>query len=366
MLNPPLLVVSALFFITLTTVFYVVAQIIAFGTLRVVSHAAAKRILMGALILPPLVALGLTVGGATLRHIHSDAASDHHSGLCQTLFGSLSGGATASGTAGISAGIAANGGAWLLLFAGLVVVVRLFQATARLESGLASFQSPPSPPLAAALERISGRLPIVHAGKFFECPIPAECSSVLGFVHPRCVLSRDFVAAAMPDELDAIAAHEASHLLAGDVPAAFLVGALNCLFFYVRPVRLLARRWREETELACDERAVAATGQPLVMAAAILRASGRPITLSPRLTLPAVALPFADDAACAPAVRIERLLSQARDASLATTALETRAAVWASGAVTVALAGIGVTAMLSEQALCYAHCSLEAVARLLP
>ena len=53
--------------------------------------------------------------------------------------------------------------------------------------------------------------------------------------------------------------------------AVALVGLLSCVFFYLRPVRLPARRWREETELACDATAVKVNGDPLAMAAAILR-----------------------------------------------------------------------------------------------
>jgi Zn-dependent protease with chaperone function len=370
MLNPPLLAVSALFFIALTAVFYVAAYALAASLLRAargrLSHSFTKRALLGTLAVPPILALALTVGGATLRHVHSPAASEHHSAMCRSLFGTLSDGPAASGTAAVTIGVLANGGAWVLFAAGVVLTARLFRATSRLESGLAPFQSPPSPALAAALGRIAARMPRLPSDRFFECPIPVGYSSVLGFLRPRCVLSREFVAAATPNELDAVVAHEASHMAAGDVPATFLAGALNCLFFYVRPVRLLARRWREETELVCDERAVAVTGQPLVMAAAILRASGHSVTLPPRFSLPAVALPFADDAACSPAVRIERLLEQAQHASLPMNQPESRASIFASWSATFALSGIGIVAMFSQQALCFAHCSLEAVARLLP
>ena len=65
----------------------------------------------------------------------------------------------------------------------------------------------------------------------------------------------------MTIEAIAIVAHEASHLRGRDVLSTFLVGSLNCLFFFLRPVRLLSRRWREATELACDAATVNTTAR---------------------------------------------------------------------------------------------------------
>jgi Zn-dependent protease with chaperone function len=208
-------------------------------------------------------------------------------------------------------------------------------------------------------------LPGLPARRFFECPIPPAYSSVLGFWRARCVLSQEFVASAPDEELDAVVAHEGSHLRAGDVRATFAVGVLDCLFFYLRPVRLLSRAWREAAELACDDAAVAATRKPLAMAAAILRASGVPVGAT-RFSrpLPAVALPFADEAACAPSIRVERLLAQAQQASLPA-AREPRWQAALGWFTTLTLGGIGAGVLLSAEAACYAHCSLEAIARVL-
>jgi hypothetical protein len=133
-------------------------------------------------------------------------------------------------------------------------------------------------------------------------------------------------------------------------------------------VKLLSRRWRREAELACDDAAVTATGEPLAMAAAISRVQGHPVNLaaSPRPPLPAVTLAFADEAACPPEARIERLIRHAEGAALLAARRESpaqRALTWSA---TFALAGVGLALALSPQVICAAHCSLEAVARLLP
>ena len=74
MLNPPLLLVSALFFLALASVLYAGSWLIASAVLRLlrgrISHTAAKRVLVAALVLPPLLAFLPTLSGATLRISH--------------------------------------------------------------------------------------------------------------------------------------------------------------------------------------------------------------------------------------------------------------------------------------------------------
>lgn len=365
MLNPPLVLVSALFFLALVSGLYVISWLAATAVLRAgqgrICHARAKRVLMTALVLPPILALVPTVTGATLQHLHgSAAASQHHNAACRDMYSWLSGfGGLGSG--GLTSGII-NGTAWVLIATGAFLLVRLLWATYRLERGMTPYLLAPSPRLVRALERVAPTLPGLPVRRFFECPIPAAYSSVLGFWHPRCVLSQEFGASATDEELDAVVAHEGSHLRGKDVLSTFVVGALNCLFFFLRPVRLLGRRWREAAELACDDAAVAATGQPLAMAAAILKASGVP--LRGRRSLPAVALPFADEAACPPTVRVERLIARAQQASLAPR-VESRTQVLGGWLVTLAFAVVGLSLLLSAGAACFAHCSLEAVERFL-
>ena len=368
-INPPLLFVSGLFFLSLASALYIAAFLAATATLRAgrarVSSARAKQVLFAALLLPPLLAALPTLSGATLRHSHAQPLLEHHSAACSRVFTDLF--VVGDGGSGLiprPAGYLVNGLAWLLLALGLAYLARLVVATLRLERGLTPHLSPPSARLARAMAHV-GRRSAVNAALFFECPIPASASCVFGLRHTRCVLSQELVASASDAELNAIVAHEAAHLRARDVAATFLVSALGCLFFYLRPVRLLARRWREETELACDAAAVEAVGDPLAMAAAILRVSGAPVGARPTGTLPPIALAFADESAGLTARRVEGLMAQAQRSALPQ-ARETRLRSVFGWLVTLALAAVGVSLLLSPSAVCYAHCSLEAAARLLP
>lgn len=375
-INPPLILVSALFFLALSSALYLVSWVTARLVLHLgrnrLSHAASKRVLMTALTLPPVLAALPTLGGITLRHSHAAAAVEHHSMACQQVFTRLFADESigAGGTVSAASGILVNGFAWLFLSIEFFLALRLIRATINLEKGLIGYLSSPSPKLSKALGRVASQMSDVPRERFFECAFPAAYSSVLGLRRVRCILSQDFVAAATEDELDAVVAHEVSHLHSHDVPATFILAVLNCLFFPLRPVRLLARGWREAAELACDDAAVAATRRPLAMAAAILRASGSPVdaaaaTPSRSRSLPAVAMPFADEAACSPSKRVERLLAQAQSASFPPTH-ESPLQVWGAWASTLALGSAGVAFLLSPEVICYAHCSLEAVARLLP
>lgn len=100
--NPSLVLVSALFFLALVSAFYVGAYVLARALLRLgqsrLSHAAHKRVLMTALVLPPLLALVPTLGGATLRHSHLSPAVEHHSMACEEMFTSLFSGPSPLGT----------------------------------------------------------------------------------------------------------------------------------------------------------------------------------------------------------------------------------------------------------------------------
>ena len=372
-INPALILVSPLFFLALASVFYLVAWGIACAGLRAQnrrsSHTANKRLIILCLTLPPVLAMIPTFGGATLHHSHMTPLVEHHSPVCRQMFGSLFSAETMTGTTmtvSEAAGRIVNGAAWLLVGFGVFFLLRLLWATVKLEHGLIPYLKAPSARLSDALTRVGRQMPGLAASRFYECALPATYSSVLGLRHIRCVLSRDFVATATDAELDAVIAHEASHLSARDVPAAFVVSAFNCLFFPIRPVRLLARRWREEAELACDDAAVAATQRPLALAAAILRAVGTPVSHNRNgPPLPATIMPFADESACSASERVERLIRQSQAVASPSPQESTRQ-VWIGWVMTFTFAGIGAIILLSPEMICYAHCSLEAVSRLLP
>ncbi|MCA1596528.1 MAG: M48 family metalloprotease [Chloroflexi bacterium] len=372
MINPPLILVSALFFLSFVSLLYTGAWLVTVMVLRArrihLSHTAAKRLLCIALFGPPLLALGATVDGATLRHSHMGGGLEHHSVTCMRLFDLVSTVPVPGwerGDQAIAGGIL-NGFAWLLVVAGVFLLARLVLATIRLEVGLGLYLSAPTPALGAAIQAVHRNMKRLPVDRFFECAIPAAYSSVMGVFRPRCVLSSELVSGCTASELEAVVAHEGNHLCAGDCLTTLLIGTLNCLFFYLRPVRLLARRWRQEAEMASDEAAVAATQQPLALAAAILRASGFPVrTPSDLRLLPVVGPGFADESACSPATRVERLLTQAQNAT--GSAIEhSRFRSLVAWCVTSSLAAAGLLMLISGPAACAAHCTLEAIARFLP
>lgn len=392
MVNLPLLWISALFYVALVSLLYVVSAVIVGTVFRSevglgrawFTQAGRKRVILSALALPPLLALIPTGAGVTLRHLHTlygmhtmytaqtapyaafhaeqAAPLEHHAMACQRLFDRLAllGGLGMSGSVGQTVSILVGGAAWLLLVTGIFLTARLLWATLLLEKGIAPLLLPPSPRLAASLTRVSHSFPALSPARFFECAIPAAYSSVLGLLRARCVLSAPLVADAPDDELDAVVAHEASHLRSGDVYATFLVGLLNCVFFFLRPVRLLSSLWRESAELASDDAAVRATRNPLAMASAILRVSGIEAAPVRGRGLPAVALPFADAAACAPAKRVERLLDQAQRAGLPART-ESRLEITLGWFATAVFAAVGLGLLLSSEVACVTHCALELV-----
>jgi hypothetical protein len=279
----------------------------------------------------------------------------HHMVMCEDMYRVLMGPA-----ADIPAAVrlALNGLAWASAVWGLLCVGRLVTATLALERALRLHLRVPSAKLSAAVDRVAPRCG-VDGSVVCECDIPVSYTSLLGLLRPRCIVSRRLVETATDEELDAVLAHELSHLRRGDSGLTFVVGALNCLFFFLRPVRLLSRRWREATELACDAAAARVTGKPLALAAAILRAHGAPVGDA---ALPAATLGFAQAAACAPDERVRRLIAAAKAADLEG---EGAGPGWWQWIATLALALLGALALASPQVGCTLHCSLEVAGRLL-
>lgn len=359
MLNIPLFLVSVLFFLGASTILYVGVWLLVslgFRLLPRLSVQRRKKALFASLIVPPVTLGVLVVGGTTLRHVHAPTII-HHNDLCRTMYAFLVSPSRGSHLGFV--GIAINAIAWTLLLWGILSMLRLAWATVALQRGLSPFLLPPSPKLEGAIERVQARLGPSEreAPRFFEAKIPMVSSCLLGFRRPRCLLSSELVTTSSETELEAVVAHELSHLRAGDVWLTLIVSVINCLFFFLRPVRLLSRWWREETELFCDMAAVSTTGDPLALASAILRAQGVPVTSRP---LPTIALAFSEEAACATEKRVERLLAYAQNSRMPCDAPRTSLLQWT---MTALFTGIGLLALMTPQMLCAAHCSLEAISR---
>ncbi|MBC8138541.1 MAG: M48 family metalloprotease [Fibrella sp.] len=380
-MNPALLGVSALFYLALVSTFYVVvlggvAAYRRFFAGRA-PQSVIKRILLLALLFPPVAALLPTVAGVILRHMHGPSmvapehgmpgeaptTIAHHTMACALLFERI-GAMVSFGASSQIISLVLGIGTWLLLGWGLIYAARLTWATHRLETGISPLLAQPSSPLAESLERVGNRLGLSASfhSRFFECALPPDRSSVMGLQRAKCVLSREFIQTAPPEELDALVAHESGHLRSGDVYAAFAVGLLNCVFFFLRPVRIIGGWWREAAELAADDTAVRGTGNdPLAVASAILRVRGTTVRT---FALPTPLLPFADESVLSAEKRIERLLAQAeRAAPMART--ETRFQVALTWGATGILALLGAGLLVSSETACVTHCTLELIQRVL-
>ena len=356
MVNPPLLFVSALFFLGISALLYSGAWILVKTLLRIQPHLSPHRtkgLLTAALLLPPIISCAVTAGGAFLRHSHAPGAV-HHNVYCENLAQYL---ALPEGNLPALLGLTIQGAAWLLLAWGVLTVCRLLHATIMLERGLSPYLHPPSEQLAAAVSSMRSKIDCSGL-EFYEADVPMAFSCLIGIRRIRCVLSRQLVAATTRDELEAVVLHEASHFRAGDVWRTLVLGMLDCLFYLIPAVGLLSRRWREETELVCDAATTKATGEPLALASAILRAQGVPIQ-GPGL--PTTTLAFTVETAAAEA-RVERLLAYARGTASAIDAPRMDSWQWVLASI---LFAIGLVSILSPEALCISHCSLEAMSRVL-
>ena len=357
MINPPLLLVSALFFLGVTSLAYFGAWTIMNVLWRIFPQLPPQRaraLLSVAIIAPPVAAWTLTAGGAFLRHSHSTETL-HHNIYCSEIARFL---ALPEGKLPVLPGLAAQGAAWLLLAWGILTLCRLVHATIALERGLSPYLHLPSEKLSATIARM--RSEVDCAGlQFFESDIPMEFSCLIGIRRIRCVLSKQLVAASTRDELEAIVLHEAIHFRYGDTWRTLIIGMLNCFFQFLPPVGLLSRRWREETELACDAATARVTGAPLALASAILRTQGVPVR---GLSMPTTTLGFAEETACSPAKRVERLLAYAQGELSKIEVRSAPAWQWITSSILVVT---GLALLLSPNGLCMAHCSLEAVSRAL-
>lgn len=343
---------SPLFLLAVSAGMYLLAWAVATLYLRLrpgLPARQARRAVFAALTWPIPATLALAAVESVIAPMGMPGMQ-HHMPLCADIYQSLMGSA---GAIPPWLRLAVDGGAWALAAWGLVALVRPLWATLSLEQAIEPYLLPQSAPLERAIRSVGTRIDMAGLA-VHECAIPMGGSSLVGLRRVRCVISSELAAVATDDEMEAVVAHEACHWRSGDVGKALAVRALAGLFFYVRPVRLLAGRWRDLAEMACDDAALEATGKPLALASAILRTRGAGSGLGA-----GVGFASGGDAA---ARRVERLLDYAEYGSRPTATRGAAAGQWAA---TVALGAIGLAALLSPDSLCAMHCTLEVAGRFL-
>jgi len=135
----------------------------------------------------------------------------------------------------------------------------------RLRRRLAGDRTPADRRLRAALVRLSPRFALgevqLTESAHLACPT-ALGARVIGFPAGAAALIGDA-------EVDAVLAHELAHLERGD-PRWFFWAGLVQAALWIQPVNhLVVARLRRSAEIACDERAVAVTGDPQGLARAL-------------------------------------------------------------------------------------------------
>ncbi len=112
---------------------------------------------------------------------------------------------------------------------------------------------------------------------FAARPLAVKTSAALlepglvGIFKPVVVLPAGLLPHLAPGEMDAILAHETSHLRRRDNLTAAIHMLVEALFWFWPPVWLIGARMIAERERACDESVLAAGHDPLVYAQGILK-----------------------------------------------------------------------------------------------
>jgi beta-lactamase regulating signal transducer with metallopeptidase domain len=120
------------------------------------------------------------------------------------------------------------------------------------------------------VSRLSSRLSIrcsisVHVSQLARVP------TVFGWLRPMVLLPVSILGEMPPAQLEMILAHELAHVRRLDFLWNLLQIAIETVLFYHPAVWWVSRRIREERENCCDQQAIAAMGNPIVYAGALVR-----------------------------------------------------------------------------------------------
>lgn len=156
-----------------------------------------------------------------------------------------------------------------VILAGLTALVRQYRRGLRLSGWVARSAMAPSPALAAAVDRVGVRCPVVEVGE------DAPYAFTYGVWRPRVVVSAGLVALASHDELVAVLGHEDDHVRHRDPLKVLTLRTWAAAFFLIPLIGTVFQRILDCQELRADRAAVRHCGvSPL--AGALLKATGEP------------------------------------------------------------------------------------------
>ena len=126
-----------------------------------------------------------------------------------------------------------------------------------------------------ASERLRSRITQLSRHFTLDAPrllilaMPEPVAFTYGVWRPTVVLSTWMVDELDADELDAVLAHELSHVVRRDYQLMLLATTLRNAFFYLPTSQFAHQRLCQEKEQACDDLAIAHCAQPLALASAL-------------------------------------------------------------------------------------------------
>jgi beta-lactamase regulating signal transducer with metallopeptidase domain len=145
----------------------------------------------------------------------------------------------------------------------LWLLARNGYALLRLKRGAIPLEGPA---IRSIAERLSGRRRVrICSSDRIDIPCAA------GFLHPMVLLPRSLVETLSDDDLARVVLHEVGHLERFDDWSNALERVLSAIFFFQPALSIAAARIDFERELACDDRVLAAVGEPVPYAECLTR-----------------------------------------------------------------------------------------------
>lgn len=119
----------------------------------------------------------------------------------------------------------------------------------------------------SAAQRLSSS---AHGAALYRTSGASSLLAVAGMFRPRVFLSADVADSLSPQEVDAAISHELAHVRSWDNLKQLLLKIIR-LPRWVSPIRELDHAWTQCSEMAADERALAAGASPLDLSSALIK-----------------------------------------------------------------------------------------------
>jgi hypothetical protein len=120
------------------------------------------------------------------------------------------------------------------------------------------------------------------------CPQNRPLALTSGLWRPTVILSSWMLAHLDRRELEAVLAHEISHIARCDLWGMWVATVLRDVFFYLPTSQIAYRQLQAEKELACDDLAISVTRRPLALASALTKVWHHAVESPPPALLPSL------------------------------------------------------------------------------